>query len=64
MLFRSTMQNAQMQALANQMQSKGRAGMQSPVAGAQAMNAQTGRTAPQQGQPQSPAGFGGGMQGA
>ena len=59
-----TMQNAQMQALANQMQqSRGKAGAQSPTAGSQAMNAQTGKNAPQPGQPQSPAGFGGGMMG-
>ena len=50
-----TMQNAQMQAMAMQLQG----GKQNPVAGAQATNAQTGRTAPQ-GAAQSPAGFGGG----
>ena len=57
-----TMQNAQMQALVNQMQQKGggrEAGSQSPTAGSQAANAQTGRNAPQ-GQPQAPGGFGGG----
>jgi len=56
-----TMQNAQMQAMATQMQqSRGRPGAQSPTAGSQAVNAQTGRNAPQPGQPQTPAPMGGG----
>ena len=50
-----TMQNAQMQAMVNQMQQGGGKGGAKPVAGEQTMNAMIGQQAPQ-----NPAGFGGG----
>ena len=50
-----TMQNAQMQAMVNNMQQGGKGAGAKPVAGEQTMNAKIGQNAPQ-----NPAGFGGG----